>query len=133
MATINGNDILIKVGTATIGSLTSNSFKSQNTEVLVTSKNNNGAKAVLAGGNEASISFEGYFNPTETYGFSDLVGIHAAKTTVTIQMIQTGAYTITAQALLNTLDWTAPLNAGSTFSGEFTITGVWTFTETPPV
>lgn len=121
----NGNDILVYVEGVAIGCLTSNDWTSTNDEIDVTCKDNSGARQVLPGGNSSSINFEGFFNPVSTYGFRDLMGVHTNKTRVWIKMQYTTAV-ITGFAYLNTLNWSAPVNAGSTFSGTFTFDGGYT-------
>jgi len=130
MAVLNGNDIGVYVGGTLIGCLTNATFSSQNEEIEVTCKDNDGARAVLPGGNTASISFEGNFNPSSTYNFGDLVAVHKNGTQVNVKMGDNTNLTVFAQAYLNQLEWTAPLNAASTFSGTFSITGAWTYSET---
>jgi len=130
MAVLNGNDIGVYVGGTLIGCLTNATFSSQNEEIDVTCKDNDGARAVLPGGNTASISFEGNFNPSSTYNFGDLVSVHLNGTQVNIKMGDNTNLTVFALAYLNQLEWTAPLNAASTFSGTFSITGAWTYSET---
>lgn len=130
MAVLNGNDIGVYVGGTLIGCLTNATFSSQNEEIDVTCKDNDGARAVLPGGNTATIAFEGFFNPSSTYGFNDLIAVHQNGTLVNIKMGDNTNLTVFANAYLNTLEWTAPLNAGSTFSGTFSITGQWTYSET---
>ncbi len=130
MAVLNGNDIGVYVGGTLIGCLTNATFSSQNEEIEVTCKDNDGARAVLPGGNTASISFEGNFNPSSSYNFGDLVGVHLNGTEVNVKMGDNTNLTVFAQAYLNQLEWTAPLNAASTFSGTFSITGAWTYSET---
>jgi predicted secreted protein len=127
---VNGNDIGLYVGGVLIGCLTSSTFNSANEEIDVTCKDNGGAKQVLAGGNTSSIDFEGFFNPAATYGFNDLIAIHKNKTEVNIKMGDNTNLTVFALAQLLTINWTAPLNAGSTFSGTFAISGAWTYSET---
>lgn len=130
MAVINGNDIGVYVGGSLIGCLTSATFDSQNEEIVVTCKDDNGARKVLPGGNSSTVAFEGNFNPSSTYNFGDLVAIHKNKTEVNIKMGDNTNLTIFALAYLNTLNWTGPLNAATTFSGTFTINGEWTYSET---
>lgn len=130
MATANGNDILLYVEGQAIGCLTSNQFSSTNDEIDVTCKDNNGARQVVVGGNQSEFSFDGFFNPSSTYGFPDLVAVHKNKTRVWVKMLLDDEMAITCFAYLNKLDWTAPLNAGSTFSGTFTVTGEWSYTTT---
>ena len=129
---INGNEVGIYVEGTLIGCLTNASFSSTNAEIDVTCKDDSGARKVLPGGNQAEISFEGFFDPAATYGLQDLMSIHKNRTRSWVKMeyTETDALAVTAYAYLNTLEWTGPLNAGSTFSGAFTIDGEYTFTIT---
>lgn len=125
MAVVNGNTIGVYVSGTLIGCLTNASFNSTNTTIDVTCKDNNGARAVLPSGNQATIEFEGLFNPAATYGLSDLIDAHSNKTLCTVAIgDETNVY-VNASAYLNTLSFTGPLNAGTTFSGTFEITGTW--------
>ena len=132
MAAVNGNDVGIYVEGQLIGCLTNATFSSQNEEILVTCKDDSGAKAILPGGQNAEITFEGFFDPTSTYGFQDLVAVNKNRTRVWVTMSYAGtdSLTVTAYAYLNQIEWTGPLNAGSTFSGTFTIDGEWTYSIT---
>jgi hypothetical protein len=129
---VNGNDIGIYVENQLIGCLTNATFSASNEEIDVTCKDNSGARAILPGGQTAEITFEGFFDPAATYGFQDLVGVNKNRTRVWVKMQYAGtdALTITCYAYLNQIEWTGPLNAGSTFSGTFTVDGGWTFTIT---
>lgn len=127
---VNGNDIGVYVEGSLIGCLTGATFNSKNLEVDVTCKDNAGAKAVLPAGNEATISFEGLFNPASTYGAQELVTVHVNKTRVWVKMGDNTNLTVTGYAYLNEMTWTAPLNAGSVFSGVFTIDGGYTNSQT---
>ncbi len=127
---VNGNDIGVYVEGSLIGCLTGATFNSKNMEVDVTCKDNGGAKAVLPAGNESTISFEGLFNPASTYGSQELMTVHANKTRVWVKMGDNTNLTITGYCYLNEMTWTAPLNAGSVFSGVFTFDGGYTFSET---
>ncbi len=130
MAVINGNDIGVYVGGQLIGCLTGSTFSATREEIDVTCKDNAGAKQVLPGGSSATVSFEGLWNPSGAYNFGDLVDIHLAGTKVNIKMGDNTTLTFFAEAYLNQLEFSAPLNAGSTFSGTFTVTGAWTKSET---
>lgn len=130
MAVINGNDIGVYVGGTLIGCLTSATFNSTMAEIITTCKDNGGVKTMVPGGLEATVSFEGNFNPSSTYSFGDLVSVHSNKTEVNIKMGDNANLTIFALAYLTTISWTAPLNAASTFSGTFTVSGAWTYSET---
>lgn len=125
MAVINGNNIGVYVGGQLIGCLTNASFSSTNNTIDVTCKDGNGQRAILPSGNSATIEFEGLFNPSSTYGLDDLIDIHLNKTEVTIGIGDISNIGINANAYLNTLSFTGPLNAGTTFSGTFEITGYW--------
>jgi hypothetical protein len=125
MAVLNGNSIGVYVGGQLIGCLTNASFSSTNNTVDVTCKDNNGDRAILPSGNSATVDFEGLFNPSSTYGLADLVDIHKNKTEVSIAIGDQANLTIYAQAYLNTLSFSGPLNAATTFSGTFEITGSW--------
>lgn len=130
MAVVNGNNVGLYVENQLIGCLTTSSFNSQNDEIDVTCKDNNGARMVLPGGNQSSFPFAGLFNPASSYGFTDLVGIHYNKTRVWVKMLVDDELAITCYAYLNTLSWEGPLNAGSTFSGTFTVDGLWSYSTT---
>lgn len=125
MAVINGNNIGVYVGGQLIGCLTNATFNSTNNTIDVTCKDNNGDRAILPSGNTATVDFEGLFNPSSTYGLADLLDIHKNKTEVSIGIGDQTTLTIYAQAYLNTLSFSGPLNAGTTFSGSFEITGTW--------
>ena len=132
MAVINGNNIGVYVGGQLIGCLTNATFNSTNTTIDVTCKDNNGDRAILPSGNSATIEFEGLFNPSSTYGLDDLLNIHYNKTLVTIGIgdsnyVSSVTVYVSASAYLNTLSFTGPLNAATTFSGTFEITGTWTY------
>lgn len=123
-----GNTIGIYVDNQLIGCLTSNSFESQNEEIEVTCKDFNGARQIRGGSNSASMPFEANFNAASTFGFVDLIAIHKNRTRVGVKQYDTesGVYII-GYAFLNQLSWTAPLNDASTFTGEFTVDGEWSY------
>lgn len=129
---VNGNKIGVYVNEQLIGCLTSNDFSSTNEEIDVTCKDNDGARQVLPGGNTSEITFEGNFDPASSYGFEDLLGVHKDKTRVGIKYAQSGSggVYIIGYAYLNTLSWSGPLNAASTFSGTFSLDGPWTHNTT---
>lgn len=126
MAVVNGNTIGVYVAGSLIGCLTNATFNSTNTTIDTTCKDQNGARQILPSGNQATIDFEGLFNPASTYGLSDLIDIHSNKTSVVVAIGDEANVYISANAYLNTLSFTGPLNAGTTFSGTFEITGTWT-------
>lgn len=130
MAVVNGNDIGVYVGGQLIGCLTGSTHTSTREEIDVTCKDNAGAKQVLPGGLNSTVTFEGLWNPSGTYNFGDLLDIHLAGTQVNIKMGDNTYLTIFALAYLNQIEWSAPLNGAVTCSGTFTLTGAWTKSET---
>lgn len=128
MAVLNGNSIGVYVGGQLIGCLTNASFNSTNNVVDVTCKDNSGQRAIIPSGNSATVDFEGLFNPSSTYGLDDLLNIHKNKTEVEITIGDNTNLTVAADAYLMSLSFTGPLNAATTFSGTFEITGTWTYT-----
>ena len=129
MAIVNGNDVGLYVNNQLIGCLTGCTFSSSNEEIDVTCKDNSGARQVLAGGNTSSFDFEGNFNPASTYGLGDLIAIHSNKTLVGIKQAVSTTLQVYAYAYLNELSWDGPLNAASTFSGTFSVSGTWSYHE----
>ena len=129
---VNGNDVGIYVEGVLIGCLTNATFSSSNQEIDVTCKDDSGARKILPGGQTAEITFEGFFDPAATYGFQDLVALNKNRTRSWVKMYYAGsdALSITCYAYLNQIEWTGPLNAGSTFSGTFTVDGEWTYSIT---
>jgi len=128
---VNGNDVGLYVGGELIGCLTSNSFSSTNDEIDVTSKDNGGVRQVLTGGTQAEFPFAGYFNPAAGFGLADLLAIHQNGDSVLVKQMLDDELAITAYAKLNELTWDGELNAGSKFSGKFTVDGEWEFDLTP--
>ena len=120
MAVVNGNTISIYVDNVIIGCLTNATTSLSRASIETTCKDNGGARTFIPGGDQATFSFDGNYNPASTQGFSDLVGIWENKTRVGIKMYDTDSgYSIVCYAYLPTLTWTGPLNAAATFSGSF--------------
>lgn len=122
---LSGNDIGIYVEGQLIGCLTNATFSTNQIEIDVTCKDNNGDRAILSGGEESEFTFEGYFDPAATYGFQDLVALNKNVTRVLIEMIGDDV-TISAYCYLNQIEWNGQLNSGSIFSGTFTVDGEYT-------
>lgn len=130
MAVVNGNDVGIYVEGQLIGCLTNATFSSTNQMIDVTCKDDNGARKVLLGGNTATITGEGNFDPTSTYGLQELIAVHALKTRVWVKMGDNTNLTVTGYCYLPTLEFTGPLNAGTTFSFTFEFDGAYTYSTT---
>lgn len=130
MPVVNGNDIGVYVGGSLIGCLTGATLETSREEIDVTCKDDDGDKAVLLGGATTSISFNGNWNPSSTYGLEDLFTIFNNATEVDVAFGDQTNLTVYARAYLQSLTWEGPLNAGSTFSGRFAVTGTFQITNT---
>lgn len=129
MAVVNGNDVGLSIGSQLIGCLTNATFSSQNEEIDVTCKDNDGAKETLQGGNTATITFEGLFNPASSFGVSDILPLHKDKTQINWHFGDNENLTMHGLGYISQLEFAAPLNAGTTFSGTISVTGTWTYSE----
>lgn len=130
MAVKNGNDVGVYVGGTLIGCLTGASLETSREEIDVTCKDNDGDKATLMGGTTSSVSFNGNWNPSSTYGLDELFTIFNNATEVSLAFGDQENLTVYGQAFLQSLTWEGPLNAASTFSGKFSITGSISVTTT---
>lgn len=130
MAKVKGNSLLVYVDDVAIGCLNNNEFSSTNEEIDATCKDSDGAYDSLSGGNTATITFDGTFDTSATYGLEELLAVHKNKTEVAIRMGVAGSgglYIQAARAALNALSWSGPLNAATVFSGTFNIRGTWNY------
>lgn len=123
MAVVNGNAVGLYNNNQLIGCLTNTTFNGTNEEIVVTCKDNNGARQVLPGGQTADIPFAGNYDPAASYGMEELIGIWLNKTRVGVKQAIEDGFFIAGYAYLNTISWEGPLNAASTFSGTFTFDG----------
>lgn len=130
MSKVKGNSLLVYVNDVAIGCLNNNEFTSTNEEIDATCKDNDGAYDSLSGGNTATITFESTWDTDATMGLEQLLEIHKDKTEVALRMGVSGTsglYIQAARAVLNTLTWSGPLNAATTFNGTFQIRGTWDY------
>lgn len=128
MARVKGNSLLVYVNDVAIGCLDNNEFQSTNEEIDTTCKDNDGQFTSLPGGNNATITFDGTFETSATYGWDELVLIHKNKTEVAVRMGiagSGGSYIQSTSAYLNQLNWSGPLNAKTVFNGSFKLNN-WT-------
>lgn len=128
MARVKGNSLLVYVNDVAIGCLDNNEFQSTNEEIDTTCKDNDGQFTSLPGGNNATVTFDGTFETSATYGWDELVLIHKNKTEVAIRMGiagSGGSYIQSTSAYLNQLNWSGPLNAKTVFNGSFKLNN-WT-------
>jgi hypothetical protein len=130
MAVQNGNAVGVYVGGTLIGCLTGCTYNSDRVEIPVTCKDNNGNKSVILAGLEGTVSFNGNWNPSSTYGLDDLLDVHYNATEISLAYGDQTNLTIYSQAYLPSMTWEGPLNAASTFSGRFALIGTPTKTTT---
>lgn len=130
MAVINGNSVGVYVGGTLIGCLTGATLDSSREEIDVTCKDNSGDKSVILGGTTTTVSFTGNWNPSSTYALDDLFTIFINKTEVSLGFGDQTNLTIYSQAYLQQITWEGPLNAASTFSGTFAVTGTFSMATT---
>lgn len=130
MTKVKGNSLLVYVNDVAIGCLNNNEFSSTNEEIPATCKDNDGAYDSLSGGNTAQITFEGTYDTDATYGFSEIVAAHLAKTEIAVRMGIAGSggeYIQAARAAFSQLNWTGPVNAPITYNGTINIRGTWSY------
>lgn len=130
MAVLNGNSLLLSIGSSAIGCTTNTTFSSSNETIDVTCKDNSGAKASLPGGNTASITFEMFYNPSSSYTVDDLLIVHQAGSLINWHFGDDTNLTIHGQGYLDTIEVSAPLNGGVTASGTINVSGSWTYSTT---
>jgi predicted secreted protein len=130
MAVKNGNDVLLYVGDNAIGCLTNATFSSQREEIDVTCKDNDGARQVIGGGLTASITFEGFFNPSSTYTVTDLIQLHLDNTEINWHLGDNEDFTLHGLGTITQLEYSAPVNAGTTFSGTIAVSGEYEYSTT---
>lgn len=134
MAVLNGNDVLVYIGTNAIGCLTNATFSSTRDEVEVTCKDNDGARQVIGGSLSATITFEGFYNPASAYTVEDLLEIHINNTEIEWHMGDQDSVinqlALHGRGTITQLEYSAPVNAGTTFSGTIAVTGAYTYSVT---
>ena len=129
MAAVQGNSVLVYVDNVAIGCLTGCTFTSNGSSIETTCKDDNGAITTLPIKGPWNISFNGNFKTDSTYGLQQLM---AARQSLSLVQIKYGGAVdgdlyIIGEAYLNQLTWEGPLNAVSTFSGQFDGNGDWTY------
>jgi predicted secreted protein len=128
MAVVNGNDVGVYVGGDLIGCLTGATLDTSRQEIDVTCKDDSGNRSVILGGTTTSVTFNGNWNPSSSYGLDDLFDIYNDKTEVDLAFGDQTNLTVYTRAYLQQLTWEGPLNAASTFSGTFAATGTMSVT-----
>jgi len=129
MATVQGNSVLVYIDNVAIGCLTGCTFSSNGSSIETTCKDDNGAVSSLPIKGPWNISFNGNFKTDSTVGLQQLLGLHQNLTECQIKFggAVDGDLYIIGAAYLNQLTWDGPLNAVSTFSGQFDGNGDWTY------
>jgi predicted secreted protein len=132
MAAVKGNQVLVYVDNVAIGCLTGCTFTSNGASIDVTCKDNDGAPQSLPTKGPWQITFNGNFKTDSTYGLQQLLGIRRNQTLAQIKYggENSGDLYIVGAAYLNQITWEGPLNAVSTFSGQFDGDGDWEYDTT---
>ncbi len=132
MAAVKGNDVLVYIDNVAIGCLTNCTFTSNGAPIDVTCKDDDGAPQSLPSKGPWSISFNGNFKTDSSTGLEELLGIRKNQTLVQVKFggDDSGDLFIIGAAYLNQLTWEGPLNAISTFSGQFDGDGDWDYDTT---
>lgn len=127
MAIINGNQLLVFVDGQAIGCTDNCELNSQKETIDVTCKDGNGARQVLSGSQQWTITASGKWDFASTLGPQALYNIHKNGTRIGIKMAitdtsgneESGKSYFIGYALLNTFNVAGPLNAGATFNLTF--------------
>lgn len=91
---------------------------------------NDGARQIIGGGLSATITFEGYYNPASTYTVDDLLNAHINNTELNWHMGDNTDLTLHGLGTITTLEYSAPVNSGTTFSGTISVSGAYSYTTT---
>jgi hypothetical protein len=129
MAKVKGNSMIIYVDDVAIGCLNDNEFNSDTEEIVATCKDNDGAKEVIAGGENWEVSFNGTYDTASANGLEELLAIKKNKTLVGLRMgvAGSGGLYIQGTARLLNIAVQAGLNDVVKYSGKFTGSGVWNY------
>ena len=129
MATVKGNSVLVYIDNVAIGCLTGCTFTSNGNTIDTTCKDNDGAPESLPSKGPWSISFNGNFKTDSVVGLEQLLAIRRNLSLAQLKFggDNVGDLYIIGQGYLNQLTWDGPLNAASTFSGQFDGSGDWEY------
>lgn len=129
MAKVDGAVILLKINDTLLTGLTDNSFAYSVSEIQTTTKDSNGHDESIPGEDNGSLSFNCLYDKAGTYNLADMLGFAKAKTIFQVVMVEdiAGGLVVTANGYLTKVDWTAPKNTASGFSGTIKLTGEITF------
>lgn len=124
MAIINGNQLLVFINGQAIGCTDNCELSSSKETIDVTCKDLNGARQVLSGSQNWTITCSGKWDFASTLGPEELYASHKDGTRVGVKMAITntagseasGRSYFIGYAYLNQFSVAGPLNAGATFN-----------------
>ena len=128
MAVNSGTDVLISVGGTTVnGMVSSSSNETVDTIDITTNDSSGGAKEFLAGEDTWTLTAEGKLNPSVTYGITELRTAKDAKAAVAVifgkGVSTSGEWTLSGNAIITSLDVSAPKNDAVTWTCNLQGTG----------
>lgn len=117
---VSGNAMLIYKDGVAIACTTDASFTLTNEEIVVTCKDNDGAKQVTLGGQEWEFTVGGIFQ-FDNVGADELTDMAIDKTTAVIRFgtAVVGDFYLQGSAKITNINITSPLNAPVTYTATF--------------
>lgn len=121
---VSGNLFLVYMDGVAIACSTEASVNITNEQIEVTCKDNNGAKTYILGGQDASFTVGGIFQ-FDNNGADQLTDAVIDKETVTVRFGTdvVGDFFLEMDAIITSMDITAPLNNVTTYSATFSAAG----------
>lgn len=135
MAVIDGTDLRIYIGGNPIGHATSCSLSfSKETRETVSKDNVGGWSESESGQKSATLSFEGFFTETALLGGNtvetapDLFDAFSSDALISWKFTTgvTGSEEYSGNAIMNSLEFSAPVDENATHSGSLTVSGAVT-------
>jgi TP901-1 family phage major tail protein len=128
MAKINGTLYLVDIDGVTVGSTTNASITINQDLPETTTKGSGGWREVLAGLRSWEGSFEGLYDPTDTYDVKSLADeiVNRSSFTVVFDSSTAGDVDFTGTAYLSNVEFSAEMESPVSFSASFTGDGTLT-------
>lgn len=126
MSLVNGDVLIIKIGSVQIGALLSNNFNASADMLEGTNKDSGGAKEYVGGEYGWGMSAEAMYDPAATEGFSEILGYLKAGTSLDVYWGGTtaGDAYFNGNGLISSVDLSGPKNELSSYSAEIQGSGV---------
>jgi len=128
MAKINGTLYLVDIDGVTVGSTTNASITINQDLPEATTKGSGGWREVLAGLRSWEGSFEGLYDPTDTYDVKSLADeiVNRSSFTIVFDSSTAGDVDFTGTAYLSNVEFSAEMESPVSFSASFTGDGTLT-------